>query len=432
MGRSAVLLPLQRMMLRRDDKQRPSRWSGCRVGLVPSAKSCCESAPKWDPGTFGHTGLIIHTKSGEGWGPNRRRSGPHSMLKLRATSIRYLELERGPSSVLIHTKVMRGNDGRLFIHSFAHGRGIYHLRHDARSAKAAVAQAPSDGLIDYAMSILASSEMEADELAEFAATVAKSAKISVRAVNARIAKERQERENAQRQAIMATGMDEGLIRPRPEPDGELTPIVTFLDQLLAQDQREEPPMRDASGKLVEIRVREPWALHLLTSDGANDDAEDAEAMKAPAEPGLEQLTPVGFEMLIERYVRWIVVKKETSYDGSLPRPYIDALMQLRPSSIPEVRAINTAPLISMSGRVIEGVGLDRDTRLVHRIDPLLRACLPADPPTKEAVRSSVTFLFVKTLRTMTPWKKSPSGRFFDAKRDSDGVTIGADRDPRLG
>ena len=65
------------------------------------------------------------------------------------------------------------------------------------------------------------------------------------------------------------GLTARIIRPRPEPDGELTPTVTFLDQILASDQREEPPMRDASGNLVEVRVREPWALHLLTSDGTN-------------------------------------------------------------------------------------------------------------------------------------------------------------------
>ena len=62
-------------------------------------------------------------------------------------------------------------------------------------------------------------------------------------------------------------------------------------------------MRDASGNLVEVRVREPWALHLLTSDGTNcpaDAVDDTEAMKAPAEPGLVPLTPVGVEMLIER------------------------------------------------------------------------------------------------------------------------------------
>ena len=47
----------------------------------------------------------------------------------------------------------------------------------------------------------------------------------------------------------------------------------------------------------------------------------------------------------------------------------------------------------MSGNVIDGVGLDRDTGLVHRIDPLLRACLPANPPTEQDVRAAVTYLF---------------------------------------
>ena len=62
-------------------------------------------------------------------------------------------------------------------------------------------------LIDYAMAILATSEMEADELADFAATVAKAANIGVRAVKARIAKERREREQAERKAAMASGAD---------------------------------------------------------------------------------------------------------------------------------------------------------------------------------------------------------------------------------
>ena len=72
-------------------------------------------------------------------------------------------------------------------------------------------------------------------------------------------------------------------------------------------------MRDASGNLVEVRVREPWALHLLTSDGTNAGRrrDDAEAMKAPAEPGLVRLTPIGVEMLVERYVRWIVEKEKS-------------------------------------------------------------------------------------------------------------------------
>ncbi len=35
-------------------------------------------------------------------------------------------------------KVMRAADGTLVIHTFAHGGGLYRLRHDARSATAAL------------------------------------------------------------------------------------------------------------------------------------------------------------------------------------------------------------------------------------------------------------------------------------------------------
>jgi len=111
-------------------------------------------------------------------------------------------------------------------------------------------------------------------------------------------------------------------------------------------------MRDASGNLVEVRVREPWALHLLTSDGTNGPVgavDDTETIKAPAEPGLVLLTPIGVEMLTERYVRWTVVKEKSQYFGALPRPFVDALMQLSPSTVPTARAINTAPLVLISG-----------------------------------------------------------------------------------
>ena len=184
-----------------------------------------------------------------------------------------------------------------------------------------------------------------------------------------------------------------LSADRPEPDGELTPTVTFVDELLASDKSEEPPMRDASGELVEVRVQEPWALHELNSDTTNNTAADGgDVMKAPAEPGLVRLTPVAVNMVIERYVRWLIVKKNKEYFGQLPNSHIDALMQLSPSLLPVARAINTAPLISRSGAVIDGAGLDRKTGLVHRIDPLLRACLPERAPTEQDVRDALTFL----------------------------------------
>ena len=209
---------------------------------------------------------------------------------------------------------------------------------------------------------------------------------------ARVKKERKERETAKQKATMASSEDGRIVRPRPEPDGELLPTVRFLDEFLRPTKREEPPMRDASGNLVEVRVREPWALHLLTADGTNAVAEEGEIMKAPPEPGLVQLTPTGIELLVENYVRWSVQKKNTCYFGALPRAFIDGLREFSPSSIPIVRAINTAPLVTMSGYVIYGVGLDRNTGLLHRIDPLLYACVPSEPLSEQGVRDALNFL----------------------------------------
>ena len=88
--------------------------------------------------------------------------------------------------------VMRGDDGNLFIHSFAHGRSIYLLRYDLKSAKAAFAQAPG-GTVDHAILILAQAELEADELDEFIRFISKSTGVGLRPLSARIKKERAKR-----------------------------------------------------------------------------------------------------------------------------------------------------------------------------------------------------------------------------------------------
>jgi hypothetical protein len=290
-------------------------------------------------------------------------------------------------------KVMKGDDGAVLIHSFAHGRGIYFLRHDLKSAKAAFAHAPADAMVDHALAILAQAELEEDELADFIAHVSKSAKVAVRVLTKRIKKDRAQRESEKHNASMASSTDRRIIRPRPKPDGELLPTTTFVDELLAADKSEEPPMRNTSGAFVQVEVKQPWALHLLTADTANAVGEEPdEAIKPPAEPLLAELTPTGIELLLERYVRWIVYTRKGSYFGALPGPFIKALTEYSPSAIPVARAINTAPLVVLSGRVIEGVGLDRYTGLVHRIDPVLRSCLPAHPPTGQEIKEALSFL----------------------------------------
>jgi hypothetical protein len=293
-------------------------------------------------------------------------------------------------------KVMRGDGGNLLIHSFAHGRSIYFLRYDLKSAKAAFAQGPDAGTVDHAMAILAQAELEEEELDEFIRLVAKTAGVGIRPLTARIKKERTERALAlateARRASMESKADGRIVRPRPEPNGELSPIVSFLDEVLSNDQNEEPPMRNASGGLVRVEEREPWALHQLTSGSANDE-EEAEHMKPPAEPILVELTATGVELLLEIYVRWVAQKKNgMTYFATLPKPFIIALMEYPNSAIPIVRAINTSPLVTMLGRVIDGVGFDRTAGLFHRTDPVLRSCVPINPPTEQEIKEALNFL----------------------------------------
>ncbi|MCK1480115.1 hypothetical protein IVB27_36625 [Bradyrhizobium sp. 197] len=291
--------------------------------------------------------------------------------------------------------VMKSDDGNLLIHSFAHGRSIYFLRHDLKSAKAAFAQAAGDGKVDYAMAILGQAEFEEDELEEFVALVSESTGMGVRALRARIKREHKERKaEACKVSMEAEAKADGrIVRLRPEVDGELVPTVTFLDGVLVNDPSEEPPMRNASRALVRVEEKEPWALHQFTSGTANAAGEDTETMRPPAEPVLVELTTTGVELLLENYVRWVAQKQNgTTYFAALPKPFIIALMEYANSAIPVVRAINTSPLVTIPGRVIDGVGLDRRTGLVHRIDPVLRACLPARKPTDEEIKQSLSFL----------------------------------------
>ena len=84
--------------------------------------------------------------------------------------------------------------------------------------------------------------------------------------------------------------------------------------------------------------------------------------------------------------------KTRSYPASLPRPFIAALNEYRNSALPILKVVNSSPLITVSGEIIDGEGLDRDTGIFHHIDARLRACLPTDTPTDDDVRRAVDFL----------------------------------------
>lgn len=280
--------------------------------------------------------------------------------------------------------VMRGDDGSLFIHSFAHGRSLYSLRYDLRTAIIAFKTSPT---VDCAVEILASTNFEADELEQFQNDVAAATGLGRRAISKRFkdAERRRQRERRQAAAEAASASDRRPIRLRPPTNGALREEVELLDNTLAADISAVPPMRDFNGNLVEVRFQAPYDLHTLVPEGE-------EKTEPPAEAMIASLTPTGIEFLVERHVHYRIENKYQSYPACLPPPFITALNEYKNSMLPLLRVINSSPLITVSGGVIDGEGLDRDTGIFHHIDPRLRSCLPDDTPSDDEVRQAVTFL----------------------------------------
>jgi hypothetical protein len=294
--------------------------------------------------------------------------------------------------------VMRSqrNPGRLFIHSFAHGSNTYDLKHDVRSAEAVLEAAAVAHLGDVLCETVDAAELEDDEVRQLIELCVKRAPaIGWQAFNRRLKYDRARREKERRRAAAAVhnAVDRRYHRPAPPPDGELTPVILELDRALAEDDSDYPPMRRPDGTLVEMRVQAPFAMHQLAQTGANGDS-DSNALPPPPEPLLMEMTPTTVELMVERYFVWERTDKggTLGHPVALPRAFIDAFMQWADSKLPRVNAINTAPMVAENGTAIAGLGLDRDSGLLHHIEPELLDLARQNDITEQEVREAVRFL----------------------------------------
>ena len=96
--------------------------------------------------------------------------------------------------------------------------------------------------------------------------------------------------------------------------------MSLLDDVLGQVVADQPPMRGLSGGLIEIRKSTPTGLHLLTSKGADPDHGDEEALPAPPEPLIHELTTNEATLLIEKHIEFFSedqVRREKSGSARL-------------------------------------------------------------------------------------------------------------------
>ncbi len=303
----------------------------------------------------------------------------------------------GPDYGRGKAKVMRRPDGMVWIHSFAHGRTVYELRHDARAVERAVQDAPPEEAVPTFVRMALQSELAPDEEQTLRERAGHIGGVKARPLAAKLKAAREDhaqaRAEATRQQHAAQRRDRRLRLPVPSPDAERLPVLRDLDEVLTGTDVPEPPMRDLDGHPVEVRSRPPMLLHELSAAGANQDEAPKTRLPPPALPLLTRHDRFSLAHAIEGYVEYVAESDEDIRPVALPPVFVDHFMHYRDSALPRVGAVVTAPLVLPDGALLAPVGLDESRRLVFRIEPELLTLLP-DPKkcTRPEAATALDFL----------------------------------------
>jgi hypothetical protein len=200
--------------------------------------------------------------------------------------------------------VMQRPDGSLWINSFAHGRTVYEIKHDAASVTAAIEAAGVTEAADVLARLTPVSDMDATQESTLRALASQRANVGLRAISQRIKAELHERASGlaaeRRQRAEAMRNDRRIRLPAPAPDAPWLPQMQALNEVLGSVDEPEPPMRGIDGAIIQIRSRRIPNWHALTSGSANAEEPEDERLPPAEQPLLIRLDENGVAELIER------------------------------------------------------------------------------------------------------------------------------------
>jgi hypothetical protein len=172
-------------------------------------------------------------------------------------------------------RIMQRPDGTLWIHSFAHGRTVYELRHDADAASARLDGVPIDQLVTAFIRIVLTSDLTAAEYETRRNTVAKRTGIARRTIEQSVKQARlqlqQQQETEWRRRAAAIRRDRRPRIHRPPPDEPWLPQMLIINDVLTVAPRLDQPRRDIDDEIARRRLLSLPRMHLLTSETADPD-----------------------------------------------------------------------------------------------------------------------------------------------------------------
>jgi hypothetical protein len=287
-------------------------------------------------------------------------------------------------------KVMRRENGSLWIHSFAHGRAAYELKLDAAMVEAALRGTEQDAVVDAYVRLLPEAELEPDEEARLSELVrelsgSKARPLAVRVRAARVRRAGEEEAERRRAAAEArAGEGARPWSPHPPPGAAAGRRAHAGAAGPGRGVGGGARSRAAGAQRRRSRGRDPRppALGPARADrrrgrrGASTKGPPAPARGAadhrarPGRPRAAGGTP-------RRAYPDGGQRRERAV--SLADPFLRAYLGWRGSRLPLVRAVVTAPLVTRDGGLLAGAGLDRAREVVFRIEPELLALVPTDP-----------------------------------------------------
>ena len=181
----------------------------------------------------------------------------------------------------------------------------------------------------------------------------------------------------------------------PDPNGELMPVMRLLDDCLLTNEI-EPPMRSPSGWPVEVRAHEPLGMHELVSAGANDDGGEANEGRRRRCSRSRRTHSAAWRSRSKGMLPSPADSKERRRSDRGPQATADGVRQ----PLPEFHCISPAARRGgdgrryelPNGRLLAANGLDRDRRIVFRIEPEIVGWIPTDRASGAAVAHAIKFL----------------------------------------
>jgi hypothetical protein len=175
-------------------------------------------------------------------------------------------------------KIMRRDDGTPWIHSFAHGRTIYELKHDAASVRKAMKEAAKDDVVATFTRLAAGADLDPVEVAELRQLAKELSGVGLRAIDAalKLAQQRKAEQDAK-----ATRARQAARRQDPRPrirvpllDAPFLPVMEVLNEVIGSVIAAQPPSRDINDDTTRVRKTPVPNMHAFSQSEVNVEPEE--------------------------------------------------------------------------------------------------------------------------------------------------------------